>query len=53
MTRWIPAVRVFLVTLAAQPAVAALIHDTAIRYPVIGAVISAAVAVEAAILTKS
>jgi hypothetical protein len=39
-TASLAAIRLILVALIAQPAGAALIHDTAIRYPVIGAILA-------------
>lgn len=44
---WSPILRVLLVAVAAQPAAAALIHDTTLRYPLVGGVLAA---VEGAVL---
>lgn len=47
---WLTPLRIFVVAVLAQPAVATLIHDTAVRYGISGAVVAA---VEAAVIASS
>lgn len=50
--RWVPALRVLLVALAAQPAVAAIVSSTAVRWPLVGAVIAAVEAMAAGLSVR-